>query len=163
NDLDAETLEMLEARLVEYSGTVLLVSHDREFLNNVVTSTIVFEPQGAREYDGGYDDWLAQRSDVVGKAPSKKEKRTKEKAKAESSPAKRKLSYKEQRELESLPQVIEKLETAAAAMHQAMAAPDFYQRASDQIAADQEKLNEIEANLAETFTRWEELESLFVG
>jgi ATP-binding cassette subfamily F protein uup len=162
NDLDAETLEMLEAKLVEYEGTLLLVSHDRAFLNNVVTSTIVFEPQGVREYVGGYDDWLAQRSETGEKVQSKQEKQPKqEKPKAEPSPANRRLSYNQQRELEGLPHVIEKLEADIAAIHRAMTDPSFFQRPGEQIAADQEKLNEMEVKLAKAYTRWEELESVF--
>ena len=162
NDLDTETLEMLEAKLVEYDGTILLVSHDRAFLNNVVTSTIVFELQGVREYDGGYDEWLAQRTETGETAKPKQAKRASVKPKAEPSPAKRKLTYKEQRELAALPETIEKLEADVAAIHQATTDPAFYQRPGEQIAADQEKLNEMEAKLTEAYARWEELESLFV-
>jgi len=159
NDLDAETLEMLEAKLVEYEGTLLLVSHDRAFLNNVVTSTIVFEPQGVREYVGGYDDWLAQRSETGEKVQAKQEKQAK--PKAEPSPANRRLTYNQQRELEGLPHVIEELEADIAAIHRAMTDPSFFQRPGEQIAADQEKLNEMEVELAKAYTRWEELESVF--
>ena len=158
NDLDTETLEMLEAKLVEYDGTILLVSHDRALLNNVVTSTIVFEPQGVREYDGGYDDWLAQRSEPTAAEEPKLEKRPKEMP----SPATRKLSYKEQRELQALPEIIEKLEAEMAAIHQVMADPGFFQRPGERIAADQEMLKETEVKLAAAYTRWETLESLLV-
>ncbi|GAH17517.1 unnamed protein product, partial [marine sediment metagenome] len=165
NDLDTETLEMLESKLVEYDGTILLVSHDRAFLNNVVTSTIVFERHGVREYVGGYDDWLAQRSETADAAPSKQEKRTNVKPKAQLSPeknnTKRKLSYNEQRELESLPEMIHKLEVDVTTIHQAMTDPSFYQRPGEQIAVDQENLSKMEAKLAEAYTRWEELESSF--
>ncbi len=158
NDLDAETLEMLESKLVEYDGTILLVSHDREFLNNVVTSTIVFETQGVREYVGGYDDWLTQRSEPVDPVPSRQDDQAKQKPKT-APPAKRKLSYNLQRELERLPKTIEKLEADVAAMHESMANPSFFQRPGDQIAADQAQLSDSEAQLAAAYARWEELEA----
>ena len=160
NDLDTETLEMLEAKLVEYQGTVLLVSHDRAFLNNVVTSTFAFEPQGVREYVGGYDDWLVQRSKTAETIDLSQDKRAKKKLTVKAPPTKRKLSYNEQRELQSFPEKIEKLETEVAAIHQAMTDPSFFQRPSEQIAVDQRKLNEMESKLAGTYSRWEELESL---
>jgi len=159
NDLDAETLEMLEARLVEYDGTILLVSHDREFLNNVVTSTIVFEPQGVREYVGGYDDWLTQRAEPTDSISIKQEPRSLQKIKSDPSAAKKKLSYHLQRELDSLPKTIEKLEAEVAAIHVAMADPAFFQRPGNQIAADQAHLSETEAQLAAAYARWEELEA----
>jgi ATP-binding cassette subfamily F protein uup len=164
NDLDAETLELLEDLLIEYPGTVLLVSHDREFLNNVVSSTLVFEGDGlVKDYDGGYDDWLRQR--VV--APTST-------APSESVPsvtggsgggpvrqttANRKLSFKEQRELESLPTRISELETEQSALHAAMASPSFYQQPKSDIAAASAKLEALERELAEAFTRWESLEA----
>jgi len=163
NDLDTETLEMLEAKLVECDGTILLVSHDRAFLNNVVTSTLVFEGQGLREYDGGYDDWLVQRSASDAAAPSKPDESAKEKPKAEPSPVKKKLSYKEQRELESLPETIHKLEADVSAIHQAMADPSYFQRSGDEFVIDQKNLSETQARLTEAYARWEELESLFPG
>lgn len=158
NDLDAETLEMLESKLVEYDGTILLVSHDREFLNNVVTSTIVFEPQGVREYVGGYDDWLAQRSRSGETSDGLKVKPPKQKPKTEPSGVKRKLSYKEKRELEALPETIEKLEAHLATIHEAMADPTFFQRPGEQVTADQERLSAMETELAAAYTRWDELE-----
>ena len=158
NDLDAETLEMLEARLVQYEGTILLVSHDREFLNNVVTSTIVFEPEGVREYVGGYDDWLAQRSEPVESDLPKQQLPTKQKPKT-TSPTKKKLSYNLQRELDRLPKRIEQLEAKVAAIHDSMADPQFFQRPGSQIAADQAQLKETETQLASAYARWEELEA----
>ena len=110
NDLDAETLDLLEDRLLEYNGTILMVSHDREFLNNVVTSTVVFEGEGRlQEYVGGYDDWLMQRNTST--EPPKSMASKEQKQKTERPPRqKQKLSYKETRELEALPQTIEALE-----------------------------------------------------
>jgi len=161
NDLDTETLEMLESKLVAYDGTILLVSHDRVFLNNVVSSTIVFEPLGVREYVGGYDDWLTQRSQVADTAKSQQNREAKEKARTEPPAGKKKLSYNQQRELEALPKTIESLEADAAEIHQSMADPSFYQRPGAQIAADQAKLDEIEVKLTVAYARWEKLESSF--
>jgi ATP-binding cassette subfamily F protein uup len=162
NDLDAETLELLEDRLVQFEGTVLVVSHDRAFLNNVATSTIVFEPGGVREYVGGYDDWLRQRklasaaaspAKVTGERPAKA-------AAGTSSAGKRKLSFKEQKELDSLPKQIEKWEALIAEMHAAMAEPTFYQQPGSTIAAEQAKLAKLDSDLAAAYARWEQLEKL---
>ncbi len=179
NDLDAETLELLESRLVDFNGTVLVVSHDREFLNNVVTSTIVFESDGVREYVGGYDDWVRQRPEEVdskagksGKAKSADGKSDAKKAKAPSdtledkasagtrppSDSKRKLSYNEQRELDALPARIEQLETDIAAMHELMVQPDYYQKPKEELVAADAKLKSLEAELETAFERWQELE-----
>lgn len=167
NDLDAETLELLEERLVQFDGTVLMVSHDRAFLNNVVTSTIVFENGGIKEYVGGYDDWLRQRQLQV-------EEATDSKRAAESKPAsaitatasaktetrKRRLSYKEKLELEGLPSKIEQTEAAIGKLHEVMASPTFYQQGGDAIAKEQAKLKTLETELATAYQRWEELEPL---
>ena len=160
NDLDTETLELLEERLVDFAGTIMMVSHDRAFLNNVVTSTIVFEPTGAREYVGGYDDWLRQRSEQLAmpEAAAKPKAAPKQEAKPAAA-SKRKLAYKEKRELETLPQTIQQLEAAADKLHQEMAASDFYKQPSEQIAPKQTALKEVEAKLAVAFARWEELEA----
>ncbi|MCH2116078.1 MAG: ATP-binding cassette domain-containing protein [Pirellulales bacterium] len=163
NDLDTETLEMLESKLVDYDGTILLVSHDRTFLNNVVSSTIVFESQGVREYVGGYDDWLAQRPSAPDVGAVEQRRADKDKRQTGRSAGKKKLNYKEQRELEALPQKIESLETRAAQWHLSMAEPGFYQRSSPEIAADQQQLHEIEAQLAAAYARWEELECSLEG
>ncbi len=161
NDLDLETLEMLESKLVEYEGTILLVSHDRAFVNNVVTSTIVFEPQGVREYVGGYDDWLAQRKEMTPQGAQTKQHR--KKSRPENAPRQHKLSYQLQRELAALPQTIEDLEVALAEFHETMADPGFYQRPGSEIAAQQGQLQETEAKLAQAYARWEELENLSSG
>jgi ATP-binding cassette subfamily F protein uup len=160
NDLDIETLELLESLLVEYQGTVLLVSHDRAFLNNVVTSTLAIGPGGeVVEYDGGYDDYLRQRP---ADAPAETEP-----ASAASTPRSapkpdrpRKLGFKERRELDDLPARIEELETAIGRMHEAMADPAFYRRPAAEIAADKAALDDLERNLALAFERWEALEGL---
>jgi ATP-binding cassette subfamily F protein uup len=161
NDLDTETLEMLEAKLVEYAGTILLVSHDRAFLNNVVTSTIVFEPWGVREYVGGYDDWRTQRSDRT--ETTQVTILAKERPETERPAAKKKLSYNQQRELESLPATIEQLETEVAAIHEAMADPRFFQQPGEIIATEQAKLVDLESRLSTAYARWEELESAGSG
>lgn len=155
NDLDMETLDLLEERLMEFSGTVLTVSHDREFLNQVVTSTIVFEDSGVREYVGGYDDWIRQRSESETPVkPSVTDERP-----VANAPKQKKLSFKDQRELETLPATIEKLEAEVAVLHTEMANPQFYQQSGDKIAKAQGQLSELEAKLAHAYSRWEELES----
>ncbi|MBW2688727.1 MAG: ATP-binding cassette domain-containing protein [Deltaproteobacteria bacterium] len=156
NDLDLETLDLLEELLADFKGTLFLVSHDRAFLNRVVTSTIVFEGNGKIcEYIGGYDDWLRQRPqpESVPKAKTMvKEKPKKERA--------RKLTFKEKHELEELPLKIDTLETEIAELHEKMANPDFYRTAGDQVAATTTRLETIETELAETYIRWEELDAL---
>ena len=162
NDLDAETLELLEERLMDFNGTLLLVSHDRAFLNNVVTSTIVFNDSNVHEYVGGYDDWQRQKEIATEKQkksqPAKEKK--KPKASAESAPSKRRLSFKEKKELEQLPQRIEKLESEQQQLHEEMASETFYKQSGDVIAKAQERLSNIEAELTDCYARWEELESL---
>jgi ATP-binding cassette subfamily F protein uup len=161
NDLDAETLELLEDRLVEFSGTVLLVSHDRMFLNNVVTSTIVFEENGAREYFGGYDDWLRQRKASAKSSNDTSGPRTATRSVSEGLPAgKRRLSFKERQELNGLPAAIEKYDAEIAEIHTQMADPQFYQQPGPQIAAAQARLKSVEELLANAYQRWEELEHL---
>jgi ATP-binding cassette subfamily F protein uup len=158
NDLDVDTLELLESLLIEYAGTILLVSHDREFINNVVTSTLVFEGQGrVAEYVGGYDDWLRQRqaNKPVEEKPGVVNSET---SLAEPTSKPRKLSYKEQRELEQLPARIEALETEQNALQDKMASPDFYQQAVEQISVASERLRQLDDELTRAYTRWEELE-----
>ncbi|MGB7344249.1 MAG: ATP-binding cassette domain-containing protein [Pirellulaceae bacterium] len=160
NDLDAETLELLEDQLVQFTGTLLMVSHDRTFLNNVVTSTIVFEDDGVNEYVGGYDDWQATlaRRDEQTKEGVAKPKPVAKAAAVAKAPAK-KLSFKDKFELEQLPGQIEDLEKQIATFHDEMASPGYYQLGGDKIATDAEKLKKIETDLAKKFARWEELES----
>jgi ATP-binding cassette subfamily F protein uup len=158
NDLDTETLELLEERLVEYQGTVLVVSHDRAFLNNVVSSSIVFESGGVKEYVGGYDDWLRQKSEESPSAASAVKKEKSKKQQPGTSNGKRRLKYKEKQELTALPGQIEQIETETSALHETMSDPDFYQQPSEQITAEQARLAELESQLAALFQRWEELE-----
>ncbi len=158
NDLDMETLELLEERLVDFHGTVLTVSHDREFLNHVVTSTIVFEDDSVREYVGGYDDWIRQRA-LATEADTKAPDATPTSGSYPTPvPRARKLSFKEQRELEALPVLIETLEVEIRDLHTDMAMPQFYQQAGEKIAQVQKQLTDRKAQLAKAFSRWEELE-----
>jgi ABC transport system ATP-binding/permease protein len=157
NDLDAETLELLEERLVQFNGTILLVSHDRQFLNNVVSSTIVFENGNIREYVGGYDDWQRQRTPVAPVAAKPVSKGGAEEPRKPE--AKKKLSYKQQQELANLPANIEKMESDIAALHTLMADPAFYRQPGDLIATEQAKLKNLEQTLTTAYARWEELEA----
>jgi ATP-binding cassette subfamily F protein uup len=159
NDLDVETLELLEELLLEYQGTLLLVSHDRAFLNNVVTDTLVFEGEGrVVEYVGGYDDWVRQRKSASGSGAVKKELPKTVAEKPKSKP--KKLSYKDQRELESLPQTIEALENELDEIQGRMADPSFYRQDGDAIAETKARLEVVELELSIAFERWEELEAL---
>ena len=155
NDLDAETLELLEEQLINYQGTLLLVSHDREFIDNVVTSTLVFEHGDLNSYVGGYQDWLRQRTEP------KREKTVKaaKQAPAEKpAPARKKLSYKDQRELEQLPARIEQLEADLDAVQTRMSDPDFYKGEPADISAAQARQSELEQQLEVAFSRWDELD-----
>ncbi len=160
NDLDVETLELLEELLADYKGTVLLVSHDRAFLDNVVTSTLAFEGEGVvREYVGGYSDWVRQRP-VKAVVPKRSEPKPQPAAPtAEQRQKPRKLSYKDQRELEQLPSRIEALEAELVELHQRLSDPAFYQQPHG-IADASARLQQVEAELAEAYARWETLESL---
>ena len=158
NDLDVETLELLEERLGEYPGTLLLVSHDRDFLDSVVTSTLVMEGGGRiGEYVGGYSDWLRQR---VQPAPAAAPVRATAPAPAKpaAAPAKKKLSYNDQRELDALPAKIEALETRVAALTEAMQSPDFYQRDSAVVAAALAEAAEAQKQLDAAYERWQQLD-----
>ena len=160
NDLDAETLDLLEDLLQEYSGTLLLVSHDREFLNNVVSSTLVLTGDGTvRDYVGGYDDWLSQSAaETVAAAPvAAKPVQDKTKKPAERG---RKLSFKDERELEALPGRIATLEEEQTGLHARLSDPDFYKNAGSEVTVINARLAEIERELESAFLRWDELESL---
>jgi len=161
NDLDVETLELLEELLADYEGTLLLVSHDRDFLDNVVTSTLAMEGDGVvGEYVGGYSDWLRQRPQpAVAEAPTAPS-RPRESPPPPKPPAKKKLSWKEQRELEELPARIERLEAEVARLTEAMHDPAFYDRDGAAIAADTTTLARVQADLDTAYVRWEDLESI---
>jgi ATP-binding cassette subfamily F protein uup len=165
NDLDADTLDLLEDLLIDYTGTVLVVSHDRAFLNNLVTSVLAFEGHGTvNEYVGGYDDWVRQRpaAPAAGNNPPKSapEKDLPAAAKPASTTKARKLSFKEQKELATLPSTIERLETEIAALSQAIGQPEFYQQAREEITRSQSQLAEWQQQLSGAYERWEALENL---
>jgi ATP-binding cassette subfamily F protein uup len=171
NDLDVETLELLEEVLSSFKGTVLMVSHDRAFLDNVVTSTLVFEGEGkVREYVGGYQDWIRQGGSpkLLGVTENKSGKaelnsavvKAPEPAPVEAqAPAKKKLSYKLQRELEALPGQIDAKEQEIAALEAEMADAGFYQRPAEQTAAVIAKLEASQAELEAMVERWAELDA----
>ncbi len=158
NDLDIESLELLEDTLQGYNGTLLLVSHDRAFLDNVVTQTLVAEGEGRwKEYVGGYSDWLAQRA-VPDAGPSAKSAATQKPAPRAAAPAKGKLSFKEQRELEQLPDELEALEREQAAIAARMSGADYHKQGAAQLKADRERAAAVEKLLADKFERWSVLD-----
>ena len=155
NDLDIDTLDLLEDLLINYSGTVILVSHDRAFINNVVTSTLAFEGSGnINHYVGGYDDWLRQRTQVSNdankpqKAPPRERKKT------------NKLSYKDQRELDGLPDQIDALETQIEEITQLISQPDFYKGERTEIELVEKNMADLQQQLSDCLQRWEILEQL---
>ena len=161
NDLDIETLDLLEELLMEYAGTVLLVSHDRAFLNNVVTSTLVLEGEGrVAEYVGGYDDWLRQsrrKPEATAVVTGAEERRAPVRPAAAKQ---RKLTFKEQKELEELPKRIEELEAEQQKLHAIMADPAFYRESGNKVASTTVRLENVEKELTAVFRRWEELEAV---
>jgi len=162
NDLDAETLELLEDLLGEYAGTLLLVSHDREFLNNVVSRTIALEGDGrVSDNVGGYDDWLRFAAELKA-SPAAKAEKGGERSRAEKEKP-RKLSFKEERELEGLPALIAGLEAEQAALHARMVDPEVYRSGKGEVNAINERLALLEKDLELLYIRWEELESVKTG
>ena len=169
NDLDVETLELLEELLIDYPGTLILVSHDRAFLDNVVTSSLVMEGNGrVGDYVGGYTDWLRQRpmSARIAAANAASPRLTPQvapsakpaAAPAAPAPAKRKLSYKEQRELEELPARIERLDGEIAALTAQIQDPAFYRQPADAVTAANARLSQLQAELEQAYARWQALE-----
>ena len=169
NDLDIETLELLEELVMEYKGTVLVVSHDREFVNNVVTSTLVFEGDAqVNEYVGGYDDWLqyrkasaksvnaASNTDVANNAASQSAAQSAGQSKANKA---KKLSYKDQQELAALPAQIETFESEVELLHKLMASDTFYKQEKQEIKKLQDQLQLAESGLSHCYNRWQELEA----
>ena len=155
NDLDVETLDLLEELLVEYQGTVLLVSHDRAFINNVVTETLVFEGDGAiNEYVGGYDDWLTQRAAARDQKSEVKEQQTS----AGKGAKKRKLSNREREDLKNLPKKIETLEAELAELNRKLNDPDFYQQPADEIKTVTDRAAAVPVEMDAAFARWAELD-----
>ena len=163
NDLDLETLELLEEKLVDFSGTLLIVSHDRAFLDNVVTSVFVLDGTGdVEEFVGGYSDWLvystAQKQAQL-KKPSDAPKKDKPIATAPASAKKKKLSFKEQQELKNLPALIEELETKQTTLTKQIAEPSFYKKDAKTVAKTLDELKALESTLEQTYARWDELEA----
>lgn len=182
NDLDVETLELLEELLLNYPGTVLIVSHDRAFLNNVCTSSLVFDAPGeVNEYVGGYDDWLRQRPAhyLTKTGTSASSTSTKENKRSEATESnvdeqraaqptakekpKVKLSYKDQREYDALPELIEQLEQQLEALSAQVSESSFYQQDEETVQATLQQLNDKEAELEQAFERWETLEAMVMG
>ncbi|NND56570.1 MAG: ATP-binding cassette domain-containing protein, partial [Xanthomonadales bacterium] len=165
NDLDIETLELLEEILLEFKGTVLLVSHDREFMDNVVTSILVLEGEGrVAEYVGGYSNWVEkggkldwfgdQDSDAPDRSSANRPKSGKNPAK----PAVKKLGYKEQRELDALPGLIDQLESRCEALEIEISAPGFYERERNATQQTIDRLADTRSELEAAYDRWQELE-----
>jgi len=160
NDLDIETLEVLEDLLLDYEGTLLLVSHDRAFLNNIVTSTLILDGEGnIAEYVGGYDDWRKQAESTPASDPKPKPSpAVRAESKAETKPSVRKLSYKEKRELEELPKRIEALEAEQRELTLKLETPEFYQQEGAAITQAVNRLQELHDELSALYNRWGELE-----
>jgi ATP-binding cassette subfamily F protein uup len=166
NDLDIESLELLEECLTNFNGTLLLISHDREFLDNVVTSTWAFEGDGVvNEYVGGYEDWLRQRSVTAAtpeKSPSEKieknDKKTSTPPPPNTTTQRKKLSYKEQRELEQLPQQIAQLESEQKTLSKKLENPNYFVKHPQEAAQSAERLAAIDDELLALLERWEALE-----
>ena len=172
NDLDIETLELLEELLMKFDGTVLLVSHDRQFMDNVVTSIMVFDGAGGvNEYVGGYSDWASKGGSLLadekvsnGKSQASGTKQAEPVTKPVTKPSEettkpKKLSYKEQRELDGLPKIIENLEQEQTALEARISSADFYNQESDAIQKTLKKLADLQARLQISYRRWEELEN----
>jgi ABC transport system ATP-binding/permease protein len=174
NDLDLETLDLFESLLASYTGTLIVVSHDREFLNNTMTSMVLFEgPDDSgigvvREYVGGYDDAIAQQATILAGSKSSTgqvAKTNKPHARTERVRSKRarRLSFLESKELKDLPGQISSLEESIEKLQAAMAEPDFYKRGGGLIAADQASFDKLESSLATAMERWELLEAISIG
>ncbi|MGZ5028320.1 MAG: ATP-binding cassette domain-containing protein, partial [Methylobacter sp.] len=162
NDLDLETLELLEEKLVEFDGTLLLVSHDRAFLDNVVTSVFVLDGSGSvDEFVGGYSDWMNHAKQVKQSETVKAAKQEKPAAQAAPrSGAKKKLSFKEQQELDKLPELIDQLETEQAELNRQISAPEFYKQDQTVVTKTLDALKQVDTKLEQVYRRWDELEAL---
>ena len=160
NDLDIETLEILEEVLISYKGTILLVSHDREFIDNIATSTIVFEKHGIEEYVGGYKDWLAQTQKIklepTNRSSNKSNKQVSNKRTYKPKKVSQ-LSYDQRKILKKLPSQIENLEKLTIDLEVQIGEPNFYQQARKEIENVQNKLTTTNKDIAEKYTLWEEL------
>jgi ATP-binding cassette subfamily F protein uup len=159
NDLDIETLELLESYLVDWPGTLLLVSHDRAFIDHVVTSTLVFEDDGrVQEFVGGYEDWVRQKSQS--RSPvANRESPVNAKSRATGSGGRKKLSFKERREMEVLPGTIERMEAEQEELRAAIASPEFYKEPREVIARALARIDELKGSLHDAYARWDDLDS----
>ena len=162
NDLDIETLEVLEQKLCDYTGTLIVVSHDRQFLDNVITSTVVFEEDGkVQEFVGGYSDWLRRGHHLaVTDSPIVAEQKKREAAERRKNRNSFKLSYKDQRELDQLPSEIQRIEAHISDLQNIVAAPDFYAQDNEVMQQTLRELSETESRLEQHVDRWGELESM---
>ncbi len=159
NDLDIDTLELLEERLMEFQGTLLLVSHDRAFIDHIVDYCLVFEGEGrVNRYVGGYEDWLRQRPEPKSESEPARTATASKAPKTQPKPKARRLGYNAQKELKALPRRIEKLEAQIEDLHQQMADPAFYQQETEKVQQKQQELSTLEKEMETLFTRWEELE-----
>jgi len=160
NDLDMETLEVLEQKLTDFNGTLIIVSHDRQFLDNVVTSTLVFEADGKiREYVGGYSDWVRQGKDLAEvDNPNLRKAKNRGRRKSSAGQQAKKLGYMEQRELEQLPANIEQLEENVSELENQISAPDFYSQEHAEVQNVLKQLSEKQQALDLAIDRWAELE-----
>ncbi len=160
NDLDIETLELLEAYLLDWQGTLLLVSHDRTFIDHVVTSTLVFEGDGrVEEYVGGYEDWLRQRPAAQSPIDNRQSGQSASVPTEGDAGVRKKLSYREQQEFDGLPALIERLEAELDGMNTAVASPDFYRESPDAITGALARVDELKDSLLGAYARWDELDS----
>lgn len=161
NDLDIESLDVLENLLLNFQGTVIIISHDREFIDNIATHCIAFESGNKISINvGGYSDWLARQEETEGKSKPKEKKETKNVAPAAASTTNtKKLSYKEQQELKSLPQAIEKLEKEVQQLESLMSESSFYAKSKEDIQTTGQKLSQLKQDLEEAYARWEILDS----
>lgn len=162
NDLDLETLELLEEKLINFDGTLLLVSHDRAFLDNVVTSVLVLDGTGkVDEFIGGYSDWMAyNKTQAAQPAPKKPVENKKDKPAATAPAKKKKLSYKEQQELNNLPALIEELENKQTALTEQIGLPSFYKQDQQTVNKTLDEVKTLEATLEQAYSRWDELEAI---
>lgn len=160
NDLDTETLELLEEQLTQFDGTVLVVSHDRAFLNQVVSSTIVFDDGNISEYVGGYDDWQRQKAQAESVATAPTSQRPDKGSQTTLVRETKKLGFKEKKELQVLPSQVESLEARITELHTRMGDPSFFQQSKAEIRSQQQELQRAQDDLRQAYFRWEELESL---
>ena len=165
NDLDLETLELLESSLQQYAGTVLLVSHDRAFIDAVATQTLVAQGDGRwLEYPGGYSDWIEQGGqwpkEALASSTQTSDQAKRQAADSPQAASRRKLSYKERRELEDIPAKIDALEDEQARLQAAMSSPEYYRLGADQVRIDKDRLEQIDEDLMQLLERWEALQSI---